>query len=125
MMEAVERRPRTPTWLTRALVALVAVFLVACGGGKDGTDRSGGTTVGMHDDAFNPTQIAYDGGSLRLVNDGAALHNFSVRGHRDIDVDVAAGASKTIGPLSLQPGTYKVICKYHVAVGMTATLTVT
>ena len=79
----------------------------------------------MVDNLFQPEDIDYPGGTITLVNSGAALHNLSVEGHGDIDVDVPAGSTRTVPALSLAPGTYKVFCKYHKALGMTATLTVT
>ena len=109
-------------------VATVAIaFLMgACGGGSGTptTNPSGRLKVGMADNSFQPQDVTYSGGTITFENSGAALHNFSVRGHHDIDVDVTAGGTKSIGPLTLAPGTYPFYCKYHKALGMTGTLTV-
>jgi nitrite reductase (NO-forming) len=113
--------------LVPALAIAVAFVAGACGGGSGTatTNPSGGLKVGMVDNSFQPEDVTYSGGTITFENGGAALHNFSVQGHGDIDVDVTAGGSKTIGSLTLAPGTYTFYCKYHKALGMTGTLTVT
>jgi plastocyanin len=61
-----------------------------------------------------------------ITNNGPALHNFSIEG-TPVDVDTQPGQTLPLSPPAtpLAPGTYNVFCKYHKALGMVATLTVT
>ena len=112
--------------LIRSAVVVGAAFvLAACGGGDTGgTDGGGGTatdTVTMVDNAFEPTDPSVSSGStITLVNEGAALHSFTIR-DEGIDEDVDAGAESSVD-ISLDAGSYELVCKYHPE--MTGTLTV-
>lgn len=77
----------------------------------------------MLDNVFQPADITVASGStLVFTNQGAAPHNFSIDG-QDIDEDVNAGETEDES-IELAPGTYDFFCKFHVADGMTGTLTV-
>ena len=81
-------------------------------------------TVTMANFSFDPATIeAGRGDELSLRNDDAAPHTFTVT-DADIDVEVAAGATGS-ATIDLDAGTYDVICRFHEAGGMTATLEVT
>lgn len=80
-------------------------------------DLTGSPTaeIKMLDNKFEPDCFSVAGDqSLSIRNEGAALHNFSVEGS-DIDLDVQSGEqtnTEAIGEI-LQPGNYKIMCKYH------------
>jgi plastocyanin len=81
----------------------------------------------MEDFSFDPATVtASTSQDIVLVNNGQALHNFSIEG-TPIDQDVNPGQTVTLpapGP-SFQPGSYDFFCKYHKAQGMVGTLTAT
>lgn len=80
-------------------------------------------TLLMLDNVFQPADITVASGStLVFTNQGAAPHNFSIDG-QDIDEDVNAGETEDES-IELAPGTYDFFCKFHLAAGMTGTLTV-
>jgi plastocyanin len=81
-------------------------------------------TLTLKDNVFDPADLTIATGTdLTLDNQGAALHNFSVEG-QDIDKDIQPGESET-ETIELPAGTYTIFCKYHRALGMEGTLTVT
>jgi plastocyanin len=95
-------------------------------GGKTTGGAGGATTLILKDNVFDPANFTVAAGSqITLKNQGAILHNFSVEG-QDIDKDVKAGETETEDVIEdLQPGTYTMFCKYHRALGMEGTLTIT
>jgi len=124
-----------------AAVAVSVLAMVAAGCGGDGADGDASPTgadapptetaaddpagggVTMADLSFSPDPIqATQGDELALRNDDGVPHTFTVT-DTDIDVEVAAGASGA-ATVDLEPGTYDVICRFHEASGMTATLEV-
>jgi plastocyanin len=79
------------------------------------------------DFTFSPSAItAANNATLVITNNGPALHNFSIEG-TSVDVDTQTGQTMQLPPPAtpLAPGDYNVFCKYHKALGMVATLTVT
>ncbi|HEV3473248.1 MAG TPA: hypothetical protein VG408_08610 [Actinomycetota bacterium] len=58
-------------------------------------------------------------------NEGRNLHNVTILG-TDVNRDVRPGRSLSLDPVgeTLDPGTYRIICKYHDYVGMTGQITV-
>jgi plastocyanin len=81
-------------------------------------------TLTLKDNVFDPADLTIATGTdLTLDNQGAGLHNFTVEG-QDIDKDVQPGESET-ETIELPAGTYTIFCKYHRALGMEGTLTVT
>ena len=81
-------------------------------------------TVTLSDFAFDPpVVIASTDQAIELVNEGSALHNFSVDG-TPIDVDVNPGETQTLAApgSSFPAGTYTLFCKYHQAQGMVGAL---
>jgi plastocyanin len=129
------------------LAAALTSIGVACGGGSSNESTTtppapattsasptesptGGTTSGstlvLKDNVFEPADFTVAAGSqITLKNEGAALHNFSVEG-QNVDKDVQPGETETEDVIAgLQPGTYTMFCKYHRALGMEGTLTIT
>lgn len=105
---------------------VVALLAAACGGGgtdgDTGVDAVPAETLVMSDNAFEPQSWSISPGTYTLDNQGKALHNLTVE-DGDIDVDVQAGQAQEID-IDLDPGEYEMVCKYHVAQGMTGTLVV-
>jgi len=120
------------------LAAALTLFGVACGGSSTPSSTStttppasptasgGGpatTTLTASDNVFNPTAFTFSGTQITLKNMGANLHNFSVEG-QNVDDDIQPGETESES-LELPPGTYTFFCKYHRALGMQGTITVT
>ena len=114
------------------LAAALALFGVACGGGGGSANPStspsasgGGTTTTLtaSDNVFNPSTFTFSGTKITLKNMGANLHNFSVEG-QNVSDDIKPGETEEES-LQLAPGTYTFFCKYHRALGMQGTITVT
>jgi plastocyanin len=123
-------------------VLVVALIAVGCssGGGSSQTTTppaasspavasppaGGSVTITMVDFAFQPSELAASvTEALELVNNGSALHNFTIEGS-SVDVDVQPGGNLTLPPPApIPPGTYTFFCKYHRAQGMEGTLTAT
>lgn len=104
---------------TLALALGAGLILAACPGG----DGSADGTLTMVDDAFEPEALTVDAGTeITLVNEGQALHNFTVEG-ADVALDVRPGEETSV-MLDLAPGEYPMVCVYHIAEGMDGTITV-
>lgn len=122
-----------------ALAVLLALTGAACSGG-DG-DQAGGSdggadcvdltaegdtfTIRMVDNEFVPSCFTAGASqSIRVVNEDGGLHSFTLEG-TPIDVDIAGGETFEGEPVTgvLAPGTYELICKYHLP-GMTGKVTV-
>ena len=122
-----------------AVLASVALLVGGCssGGGSNpttpaqtqssATSSSNAVTITMVDFSFQPTTVtASTSQAITLVNNGSALHNFTIQG-TSVTVDVQPGQSTTLaapGP-SFTPKTYTFFCKYHQSQGMTGTLNAT
>ena len=63
------------------------------------------------------------GDTIAIDDVSSISHTFTIDG-QNIDVVNGAGQGQTV-TLSLAPGTYKFICRFHVGAGMQGTLTVT
>jgi plastocyanin len=120
-----------------ALLAALALIGAACGGDEPTTDgttppptettespAAGSVTLTLTDNAFDPVDVTIASeADLEMVNDGAALHNVTIEG-TDFDHDVNAGETET-ETAEVPPGDYRMFCKYHEALGMEGTITVT
>jgi plastocyanin len=76
--------------------------------------------VELNDDYFNPKVITIPNGkttTLILKNKGKKEHTFTVE-KLGIDAEVQPGKEKTITVNPKTPGTYELICRYHVKEGM-------
>jgi len=115
----------------------LALTAAACGGDSgngsgDGSEDcvdltgEGDTfTVRMLDNQFIPSCFTASASqSLTLVNEDAALHSFTLE-DTPIDVDISAEETMDLSPITGQvdPGTYRLICKYHLP-GMTGEVTI-
>jgi plastocyanin len=84
------------------------------------------TTLEAKDNEFVPKTATAKAGtiSFEMKNTGASPHTFTSADLK-VDVNVDAGKTGKIEIADAKPGTYKFICKYHEALGMTGELTVT
>jgi plastocyanin len=76
--------------------------------------------VELNDDYFNPNVITIPNGTtttLILKNKGKKEHTFTVE-KLGIDAEVQPGKEKNITVKPKQPGTYELICRYHLQEGM-------
>lgn len=116
-------------WLT-GLVILLTVVVVTSSGSLSVFAQSGVLTqpmekmkaieVELNDNYFNPKVITIPNGkttTMILTNKGKVEHTFTVE-KLGIDVEVQPGQTKTITVKPNQPGTYRLICRYHVRQGM-------
>ena len=93
---------------------------VSAGGG-------GTATATLTEFAIEPGDLSVAaGGSISIVNAGAAVHNLAVDGADLVSADVPGGASGRLDLTGLEPGEYDVYCAIagHREAGMEATLTV-
>lgn len=73
---------------------------------------------------FSPTNLTVKKGeSITVTNVGSASHTFTIT-DKGIDVVNSPGQSQNVS-ITLAPGTYEFICRFHVSLGMKGTLTVT
>jgi len=124
------------TRLILVLGVLLTVAGTACsnggGGAADPSARcvdltaEGDTfTVRMADNGFVPSCFtASTSQAIRVVNEDGGLHSFTLEG-TPIDVDIAGHETFEGEPVTgvVAPGTYQLICKYHLP-GMTGEVTV-
>jgi plastocyanin len=104
-----------------------SVPFVPAGGCEDATVGGANAILRMEDNVFDPPCLIMLGGqNLRLVNEGANLHNFSVEGAA-VDEDVPTGTTQRIEAIGgiLPAGTFTIFCKYHRDLGMEGDITVT
>jgi plastocyanin len=76
--------------------------------------------VELNDNYFNPKVISIPNGrttTLLLKNKGKKEHTFTVEKLR-IDAEVQPGKEKNISVKPKKPGTYELICRYHLHEGM-------
>ena len=91
-------------------------------------NQPGGDLIPLEakDNVFEPKTIEAKAGAINIEmkNTGVAPHTFT---NADLKVDVNAdgGKTATINLTDVKPGTYKIICKYHEAIGMVGELKVT
>ena len=122
---------------TRALALGATLLLLAACSGSDAGERrpsaacadlsTGGSsfTVRLRGDAFVPSCFTASASQeLELTNEDAVRHSFTVEG-TPIDVDVDGGDTLDLAAPggAVQPGTYQLICKYHLP-GMTGEITI-
>jgi plastocyanin len=80
--------------------------------------------VAMQDFMFSPADITIaSGGKVELTNTGQAPHTFTLT-DTDVDVEVQPGEDASVD-ITLSPGTYELMCRFHAGQGMVGTLTVT
>lgn len=117
---------RFKVFVACAAVAL-AVTASGCGSGSDkSSSGSGGLALQASDNAFKPDQLTAQAGkkvAVVLKNDGATLHNFAIDA-LGVSKDVEPGKTATISFTPQSAGPLRFYCKYHQALGMTGTITV-
>jgi plastocyanin len=94
---------------------------------EDATVGGANVTLRMEDNVFDPPCLIVLGGqNLRLVNEGANLHNFSVE-ETQVDVDVPTGTNQNTEAIGqvVPAGTFTFFCRYHRDLGMEGDITVT
>lgn len=117
---------------TRALIGVVAVLAVlgaACSKSSSsgsGSSSTGGAKLeqGAGGLVFSPTSLTVKKGtSIDVSNVGSSSHTFTING-KGIDLVNDPGQSQKV-TITLAPGTYPFVCRFHEAQGMKGTLTVT
>ena len=95
-------------------------------GNSSGSSTTGANTVqqGAGGFVFSPTKLTVSKGTkLTISNVGTAQHTFTIQG-KGIDVVNNPGQSQKV-TITLAPGTYTFICRFHASLGMKGTITVT
>jgi manganese oxidase len=116
------------------LFAAIGVFLgmraideSGDGGTAQGAPAAAVATVHLSEFSVTPdvTRVA-EGGSLQVMNMGAAVHNLSVEGTDTKTPDIGAGDTSSIDLAGLAPGDYTLFCAVagHKDAGMKSTLTI-
>jgi len=110
------------------VLALVFAFVALVVGHGDDDGAAGSTVaVGLSEFAISPASLQVpEGGSLKVTNNGAAVHDLSIEGTDLTTGEIQPGETATLDPSSLPAGDYEVFCSIpgHKDSGMTATLTV-
>jgi len=126
-------------------IAVVSVLAASCGSDPDdaaneGVDDGGvaaetgatGSTgpeadvqVSLNNYRFDPDPVEVASGDLVAVRNANAKtpHTFTVVG-QDVDLELGPFETETV-KITLDPGTYELICRFHEALDMTGTLVVT
>ena len=134
----------SPLRMTAVMLALL-LSVAACGGGSaGGGDHAGGheaaesihepvegadeATLTAVDLDFEPTTLELTAGeplNLTIVNDGEALHDFTLE-EAEVHVNVEPGTSKTTSLTIEEPGIYEALCTVagHAEAGMTVEVVV-
>jgi plastocyanin len=95
-------------------------------GNSSSSSSAGANTVqqGAGGFVFAPAKLTVSkGANLTITNVGTAQHTFTIQG-KGIDVVNDPGQSQKV-TISLAPGTYTFICRFHASLGMKGTITVT
>lgn len=99
------------------------------GGGTPGATVSGSPSEiqiqqGVGGLVFSPSKLSLAQGTQLIVADpGSFQHTFTIPG-QGIDIVNDPGQFQTVA-ITIAPGTYTFVCRFHQAQGMTGTLTVT
>jgi plastocyanin len=98
-------------------------------GGSNGMTGATGAknadvSVSLNNYLFDPGTVKVGSGDVVAVRNGNARtpHTFTVVGE-DVDLELAPLTTETV-TIDLAPGTYRLICRFHESLGMTATLKV-
>lgn len=113
--------------LLAVLVTAAALVLGGCGG-DDEQVAAPANTVRMGDMFFDPADLTVPAGSeVTVVNNGAVIHNWIVRGAGVGTAELRPGQSIIVDLKGIRPGTYTVYCDQagHVEAGQIGTLTIT
>jgi plastocyanin len=110
------------------LALAAALVAVGCSSGSPSSSGGGGSNAveqGTNGQlVFSPSTVtAKRGATLTIKNVGSVAHTFTVTG-QGIDITNDVGQTRQV-TLSIAPGTYAFVCRFHEGSGMTGTLTVT
>jgi plastocyanin len=121
--------------LALVLVALLLVTATGCGGSGDDNGSTAGCvdlstrgsafTIRLSGLQFHPSCFTASASqNLTVVNEDSTLHSFTIEG-TPIDIDVEGGQTLHLDPVAgrVEPGTYELICKYHLP-SMTGQITI-
>ncbi len=115
--------------LLAALLAFAALITAAHAGSRSGGGGVplGATQVALSEFAITPSTISAPvGGTIVVVNNGSAVHNFNVQGTGKHTRDLNPGESATLDLRGLAKGSYPVYCAIsgHKDLGMQGTLVI-
>lgn len=102
------------------LLSFALFYLSPLNGLAESGDQSQEIVIELNDDFFNPNALTIPHGKttiLVLQNKGVKDHTFTVRGLA-IDVELKPGEEEMLSVLPEQPGTHKLICRFHEQQGM-------
>jgi plastocyanin len=99
--------------------------------GATGTDATGATgaaadvQVSLNNYLFDPDPVEVASGDVVAVRNANTRtpHTFTVVGE-DVDLELGPQETETV-EITLAPGTYDLICRFHESLGMAGTLVVT
>ena len=114
--------------LALAVLTLTALLALGACGGDDEQVGAPALTVRMGDMFFDPAGVTVPAGAeVRVVNEGAVVHNWIVRGAGVGTAEVRPGQSIIVSLRGIKAGTYTVYCDQlgHVEAGQVGTLTIT
>jgi plastocyanin len=120
--------------MIRVRVASIAGVLLClmpatgCGGSSSASNPAAATTVHMAEYSYTPAALTVAANTkLTVVNDGAVVHNYILRGIGRGTADVQPGKRATLDLTGVAPGTYQVFCDQpgHTANGQSGTITIT
>jgi FtsP/CotA-like multicopper oxidase with cupredoxin domain len=108
-------------------LAVAAAALDRSNDAEDEAKAASATAVSLTDFRINPASLtASADGLLKVANDGAVVHNLTVRGEDLATPDLQGGESATLDVGGLDAGSYEVFCSIpgHEAAGMKGALVV-
>jgi len=114
--------------LVMLVVAAVAVVVLTACGGDDAARTAPTATVHMGEFFYRPAELTVARNSaLTVVNDGAVVHTWIVKGAGVGTAGLAPGQSIIVDLRGIEPGTYTVFCDQpgHTMSGQSGTLTIT
>ena len=111
--------------LVPILVALLALALSACGG--DDVAKTPPVTVSMGEYFYAPAELTVPRDSdVRVVNNGAIVHSWILKGAGVGTAGIAPGGSIIVGLQGVAPGTYDIFCDQagHTQAGQAGKITI-
>lgn len=96
----------------------------AATGATGATGGEGAVQVSLNNYLFDPNPVELARGDVVAVRNGNTRtpHTFTVVGE-DVDLELAPLESETV-EITLAPGTYDLVCRFHESLDMTGTLVV-
>lgn len=98
----------------RRLWTILAVVMVACGGGGSPASAPPAATLTIEGRAFGRVPVVAPGDTITIVNNDGVRHTFTSAEGRWEAVQLGGGESKTfVVPADLAPGRYVFFCAVH------------